>query len=136
MKRRPDIAAIAELILSLLLTIGVMTFIRACDSAQGHYMACHWAQNTVALIGGVLCAAALIRLIIKDSGAKAGIALVSALLAAAAAFVPGRVIGLCLMDTMRCHSVFTPAVTGIGAVLAVIFTADAIVGIKRTGRDK
>lgn len=136
MKNGKDFAGAAELILSALLTASSFTLICACDSAEGHFMACHWAQNTVTLTGAVLTAAAVIRLFIKDRGAKAGIALVSALLSGAAAFIPNAVINLCLMETMRCHTVFRPAVTVAAAVLAVIFTADAVIGIKRTGRGK
>jgi hypothetical protein len=136
MKNGKDFAGAAELILSALLTACSFTLVRACDSAEGHYMACHWAQNTVTLAGAVLTAAAVIRLFIKNRGAKAGITLVSALLSGAAAFIPNAVINLCLMETMRCHTVFRPAVTVAAAVLAVIFTADAVIGIKRTGRGK
>ena len=93
------------------------------------YMACHWAQNAVVLIGSVLVLALLIRVFIPSRDIKTGITLTSFLLSIAAALIPGVFINLCMMDTMRCHSAFKPGVIAVSAVLAVLTGIDSAVGI-------
>jgi hypothetical protein len=134
--KKQTITGITELILAALITAGSVSFFRACDSPEGRYMACHWAQNTVTLLGAVLTAAAVIKLLIPDRGAKAGIALTLCLLSAAAALIPGIIINLCLMETMRCHTVFRPAVTVTALLLAAVSAADAFTGLTGAGKEK
>ena len=49
--------------------------------------------------------------------------------------IPGHVISLCMMETMRCHSIFRPAVTVIGALLVIIAVIDAAAGIIKSGKE-
>lgn len=133
MKIKDKAFGITELLFSLLLTVGSVTIFKACGAHEGRYMACHWAQNAVTLTGAVLTAASLIKLLIPDRAVKTGIAVTISLLSAAAAFIPGTVIGLCMMQTMRCHTVFRPAAAVAASLLAVTALADVIVGIKERG---
>ncbi|SFB93291.1 DUF4418 family protein [Ruminococcus albus] len=126
----------AELVLSLLLTIGSLTFFRACDSEEGRHMACHWAQNAVALIGIVLVLQALVKMFIRQNGIKTGIAISIFTLASAVIFIPSTAINLCMMKTMRCHTVFRPAVTVTASLLAVVSLIDAATNLKRMEKDK
>ena len=45
--------------------------------------------------------------------------------------LPGRLIPLCMMETMRCHTVMTPGVTVSVIVLAVVYVIDIFVQFKR-----
>lgn len=134
MKLKGNISGFAEFAAAVLLTVGSVTFLRACDSAEGKHMACHWAQNAVTLIGAVLTAQALLRIIIPDRKVKAGLALGIFLLALSAAFIPGTVISLCMMQTMRCHTIFKPAVIVLSSLTAVISGTDAVLGLIRSGK--
>ncbi|SEK67084.1 DUF4418 family protein [Ruminococcus albus] len=126
----------AELVLSLLLTIGSLTIFRACDSEEGRHMACHWAQNAFAVIGIVLVLQTFAKMIIKLRGIKTGLAISIFTLAVAVIFIPGTAINLCMMKTMRCHTVFRPAVTVTASLLAVVSLIDAVTNFKRMEKDK
>ena len=120
MKIKENIFGIAELLLGAALTVGPVTLFGACEAHEGKYMACHWAQNAVVLIGSVIVIPALIKLFAKNSGVKAAFAVTHFLLAVGTAFIPGKIINLCMMETMRCHTVFKPAVIVISLILAVV----------------
>lgn len=122
------ILGIVQGIAALLLTIGAFTFFKACGDVDGKFMACHWAQNAVVLIGIVLSVLALIRIIIADEGIKTGLSIAVFVLSVSAAFVPDTVINLCMMKDMACHTTFKPAVIVVSAVLALAALADIIAG--------
>ena len=131
---KKNILGIAELILAALLTVGSFTFFKACGEHEGKYMACHWAQNAVTLIGIVITLLALLRIILKNSGIKAGLAIGVFASAAAVIFIPDNVISLCMMDTMSCHTTFKPAVIVIASVLAAAAGVDSVLGIIKAGK--
>lgn len=132
---KKNILGIAEFLFAAVLTIGSFTVFKACGEHEGKFMACHWAQNAVTLIGAVTAILALVRIILKNTGIKAGIAIGISLLSAAVIIIPGHVISLCMMETMRCHSIFRPAVTVIGALLVIIAVIDAAAGIIKSGKE-
>ncbi len=136
MKLKGNAAGIAEAVLALLLTVGSLTVFRACDSAEGRYMACHWAQNAVTLAGTVLTVQSLLRIVIRNKGVGTGLSLGIFTLAASLTILPKTVISLCMMETMRCHTVFRPAVIVISVLLAAVSGIDAATGLIRTGKDK
>ena len=131
---KKNILGIAELILAALLTVGSFTFFKACGEHEGKFMACHWAQNAVTLIGIVITLLALLRIILKNSGIKAGLAIGVFASAAAVIFIPDNVISLCMMDTMSCHTAFKPAVIIIASVLAAAAGVDSVLGIIKAGK--
>ena len=131
---KKNILGIAELILAALLTVGSFTFFKACGEHEGKFMACHWAQNAVTLIGIVITLLALLRIILKNSGIKAGLAIGVFASAAAVIFIPNNVISLCMMDTMSCHTTFKPAVIVIASVLAAAAGVDIVLGIIKAGK--
>ncbi|MBR1561790.1 MAG: DUF4418 family protein [Ruminococcus sp.] len=131
---KKNILGIAELVLAALLTVGSFTFFKACGEHEGKFMACHWAQNAVTLIGIVITLLALLRIILKNSGIKAGLAIGVFASAAAVIFIPDNVISLCMMDTMSCHTTFKPAVIVIASVLAAAAGVDSVLGIIKAGK--
>ena len=133
---KKNILGIAELLTALLLTIGSFTIFKACGAHEGKYMACHWAQNAVTLIGTVITLLALLRIVLKNKGIKAGLASGVFLSAVSVIFIPDSVISLCMMDTMRCHTIFKPAVIVTACVLAAVSGIDSAVGIAKAGKDK
>ncbi|MBQ5311943.1 MAG: DUF4418 family protein [Oscillospiraceae bacterium] len=132
--KKETIFGISETAVSLLLTIGSFTFLSACGIHEGKYMACHWAQNTITLLGIILTVQSVARLILKDR-ARIGLSLSIFTLAVSAVLIPGTVINLCMMETMRCHTIFRPAVFAIGIILALISGADAVTAFIKSGRE-
>ena len=133
---KKNILGIAEFIAAALLTVGSFTFFKACGGHEGKFMTCHWAQNAVTLIGIVITLLALIRIILKNSGIKAGLAIGVFLTSVSVIFIPNNVISLCMMDSMRCHTTFKPAVIVIASLLAAASGADGIIGIIKAGKDR
>ncbi|MCR5142565.1 MAG: DUF4418 family protein [Ruminococcus sp.] len=133
---KKNILGIVEFVLAVLLTVGSVTFFKACGGHDGKFMLCHWSQHAVTLIGAVISIQALLRILLKNSGIKAGLAAGIFLSAAAVISIPGKVIPLCMMDTMRCVSTFKPAVIVIASLLAVASGADSIIGIIKAGKDR
>ena len=131
---KKNILGIAEFIIAALLTVGSVTFFKACGEHEGKFMACHWAQNAVTLIGIVITLLALLRIILKNSGIKAGLAIGVFLTSVSVIFIPNNVISLCMMDSMRCHTTFKPAVIVIASVLGALSGVDSILSIIKTGK--
>ena len=115
------ITEVILLLLSIVLTAGVKTFISPCEhkTDSGMWMACHWAGQAVFGTGTALCANSLLMLILKGRE-RTGLALANITLAVVTAFIPNTLINLCMKSEMRCHSVMKPAVIVISIVIAVV----------------
>ena len=134
MKIKGNILGIAEALAAAVLLIGALTFFSACEESEGRFMNCHWAQNAVALSGAVLVFLSLLRVFIPKRDVKAGIAISIFAVAVSVIFIPSTLINLCMMDTMRCHTVFKPAVIAVSSVIVVISGVDAAAGLIRSGK--
>ena len=134
MRKKGIIFGIAEALAALLLTVGVLTVFSVCEAEEGHFMNCHWAQNAVVLAGAALTVLSLLRVIISDRGIGTGLSLGVFVLSVGTAFIPQTAISLCMMETMRCHTVFKPAVILLSSVLAVVSGIDAVSGLIRSGK--
>lgn len=130
MKIKISISEIIMFIISLVLCIGSFTFFSACEVGE-NVMACHWAQNTVTAFGALLSVMALAALIIPDRRVKAGVELAATLTAVLTALVPNVVINLCMMDTMRCVSVFRPFTILFASITAVAALFSAILNLRK-----
>lgn len=128
MKRKIDIFGIILLVLSLILTVGVKFIFHACEVHENP-MVCHWAERSVLGVGIVLSVISILHLIVKDIKAKLAISLAIAPTAVYAALIPGVLIKLCTMATMRCRIVFRPAVFVISILIFIVAVADVAVTI-------
>ena len=121
------IAEIAVLVFSICLTIGIRTLFKACDAKEdGSWMTCHWAEQAVFAVSVAILIAACALVFYNGRGhhgVKAGISFAIAVQAAVCIAVPGVFIGLCMMDTMRCHTVMRPAVI----VVCLLVCATAVI---------
>lgn len=97
------------LAVSVLFFIGIRTFFKSCGPAEdGSWMTCHWACQAISGVSAVILVIAVLHFIIPDPGIKAGLSIGILPAAVLAAVIPGHLIGLCMMNTMRCHAVMTP----------------------------
>lgn len=136
MKIKGNIFGIAEALTAAVLLIGSLTFFKACGDGEERHMVCHWAQNAVTLSAAVLVFLSLLRVFIPGRSVKAGIAFGLFAVSVSVIFIPGTVIDLCMMDTMRCHTIFKPAVIAAASVLTVISGIDAVIGLLRSGKEE
>lgn len=110
----------AILILFCVLTVGVVTFLRPCGiHDDGSYSSCHWAGRI--LFGfGVL---GVLQMILAFPGQKQfrlGVNMAVVLQALLMLLLPGRIVSLCGMSTMRCNIMMKPGVQVISILLALL----------------
>ena len=123
--------AMVSLALALLLSAGVMTVFRACPpKVDGSFMHCHDVQMTVFWIGIVLSVLALAGILVKSRILLMGICGLSILLALVAALLPGRIMTMCMMETMRCYTLMKPFVT----VMSLLIIACSLIRLVLAGR--
>lgn len=124
--RRSRGLAVAVLVVSAFLAVGVMTLFHACaPKDDGTWMSCHYAQLAVF---GLACAMVVLSLsaLVARRGAAFWLHLAVAGLAVVSAFVPGGAISLCMMAGMRCRAVMRPSVILLSVVIAVLAVAGAL----------
>jgi len=126
MKQKINALDVILFVLSAILLLGVLTVFAPCGAKEdGGWMTCHWAGNAVAGAAAVLTALAVMRIFAKDGKAQSWLSAAMIPTALLSALIPGRLIALCMMPSMRCRAVMSPAVT----VLSVLLIAAAAIDI-------
>ena len=115
------------LALSVLMAAGVQTVFRACAQKEdGTWMHCHEVQKYLFIIGIILAMLSVLGLAVKKRTAAILLDFASIVLAAAAVLLPGTVIQMCMMDTMRCYTMMQPFARVTGGVLILVSVIDII----------
>ena len=128
--RKINVTDIVLPVLSLALTLGVAFGFQPCAAHEdGSWMTCHWAGQAVLGVGAALSALNLLRFALSAKARK-GLDLGVIALALLAALLPGRLISLCMMRTMRCRSVMQPAVLVIAVLITLAAAADMLLQAK------
>ena len=121
------------LVLSAVFLIGIRTFFAPCGPKDdGSWMTCHWAGQAITGIASVLLVISVIHMFVKDAKVKQGLAIAMIPTALFSVILPGNMIGLCMMNTMRCHSVMRPA-TIIVSVFVIAAAAFDLLVQRRKG---
>ncbi len=106
---------------SLLLALGSFTVFSACGIKEdGSWMRCHSAQTTVTLCAALLSAFLVLPAFIRKRALRIvlnGIGIAGSI---AVFLIPGKLMPMCMMRTMRCYTLFQPFVR-IMAVLIAFF---------------
>ena len=114
--------------LSALLLAGGVTVFSACEQrADGSWMHCHQCQNMVAGSAVGLIALYGASALATKKPVRLALLALAVIASVVVFFIPGGICLLCMMKTMRCHTVFQPFVrimsvlvagSGIGALVA------------------
>jgi len=128
--------AAAALALSAVTAAGSVSFLGPCVHEDGSFGSCHWAGQAMLGIGLLLAVLSLTALLVKDGRVRAGILFATAAAAVLGIFVPGTLINLCGMATMRCRAVMRPAMTLLCVLTAVSSLAGGIVAYRKAGSGK
>lgn len=128
--------AAAALLLSAVTAAGSVSFLGPCVHEDGSFGSCHWAGQAMLGIGLLLAALSLTALLVKDGRLRAGILFAAAAAAVLGIFVPGTLINLCGMATMRCRAVMRPVMTLLCALTAVSCLAGGIVAYRKADSEK
>lgn len=130
-----NLLSILLLALSIFLTFGTEFLFHACDpKADGSCMMCHWAQRAVTGTGAVLIVLYILCLISKERKVRAAFITSGIPVTILAMLFPGRLIPMCMSNTMRCHTVMEPAVLAVGCVILVVTVISLVVNLRRKGR--
>lgn len=118
-------------LINLLFLIGLRTFASACAMKDdGTWMTCHYAMQALFGIAAVLLADAVLNLVQRNEKTKAGLMIAMIPTALLGAILPGNLIGLCMMDTMHCHTVMRPFAVLMSALNIIL----AAIGLIRNAR--
>ena len=133
-KNRIGAMDIALLAASAVFLIGLLTIFQPCGPKEdGGWMTCHWAGQALRGIAAAMVVLAALRLFVSQ-GAQRGLDLSLAVLSVLSACVPGRLIGMCMMHTMRCHRLMTPFALVMAALTILLAGIDLLQGWKK-GKD-
>ncbi|MBQ6322064.1 MAG: DUF4418 family protein [Lachnospiraceae bacterium] len=128
------IVAVFVCLIALIGAVGSQTFLGACIHEDGSFGACHWAAQAIfglalllaaqslCVITAVLTAGKSFPKAARTSGICRGLFLAMALTCILAFFVPGSLIGLCSMETLRCRALMMPA-------MRILFTLSALLSV-------
>ncbi|WP_051227042.1 DUF4418 family protein [Butyrivibrio sp. MC2013] len=134
MNKNIKIYNLLPVILPLVLSLGTATVFKACGPMDnGMWMHCHGAQNTVVVVGIITAAIIALSAVVKDLRLIVSMKLSAIALSLAVTLVPGVIISLCKMNTMRCHAVMRPFVI-LFAVLTAVEELASIVVLFRKGK--
>ncbi len=127
MSEKKSIFAWIPVILSGLLTVGTLTVFRACGPKEdGTWMHCHAAQNDIALAGAVIFVLLVAAALLKNRRLSAALQAAAAAGCVIAVLIPGTLVPMCMMTTMRCHAVMKVFVRIMGGLTAVLSLAAAL----------
>ena len=98
--------------------IGILTFFGPCGPKDdGSWMTCHWAGQAATGLSAVLLFMSVVHIIVKNPGIKTGLSIAVIPTAILAILIPGNIISMCMMNTMRCHAVMKPGVVICSALM-------------------
>ena len=115
--KKTSVPAMIVLILALIAAIGSQSFLGPCVHEDGSFGACHWAGRALLGVGGLLAVLALLALLLPRC--REGLCLAMALTSALGLLVPGLLVSLCGMSTMRCQALMRPAMSVLFALALV-----------------
>lgn len=114
---------VAVLAVSLVITAGSLSFLGPCVHEDGSYGTCHWAGQALLGAGGVLLVQSILVLISRDGKRRQGVFLAMLPVSALGILIPGTLMDLCRMATMRCRSVMQPSMRILFVLAALLSLA-------------
>ena len=129
------IPAVIIVLSALAAAAGSRSFLGPCVHEDGTFGPCHWAGQALFGLALLMAAEAVIAVAWKNESLRKGLYIAMALTAVLGILVPGTLIGLCGMATMRCRALMRPAMTILFAVMGIASAAGVFFsGEQATGR--
>lgn len=131
-KFKIGVTDILLLVFSILFFLGILTVFKSCGPKDdGSWMTCHWAGNIVLSLSVVLTVISIIHIIISNPKIKLGLSIAILPIAVLAILVPGNLIPLCMMATMRCRAIMQPAAIVISILIIITAIFDTFIQRKK-----
>ena len=122
-KKRIGVCPLLQIVLNAIFFVDIQTIFAPCAPHEdGTWATCHWAGEALLGIAAVMLVMSLLHLLPLRTGMKEGLVFAMIPVSFLIIVLPGRLIPLCMMETMRCHVIMQPAVTVI-AVLNIVLSA-------------
>lgn len=128
-----SLCALLVLLLSVVIAVGSVSFLGPCVHEDGSFGACHWAGRALLGTGILLAAESLFTLLCKDSRMRQGGFVPMLLTACLGCLIPGTLIDLCRMATMRCRALMQPAMILLLSISAILSMIGFFVEKRRAG---
>lgn len=119
------IPAAVIFVLALAAAVGSVSFLGPCVHEDSTFGACHWAGQALLGVEALIAVMAGIAFAVRDPGMRRGLFLAVLLAAVLGILIPGTLISLCSMATMRCRALMRPAMTILNAGIGIL----AVVGL-------
>ena len=117
--------------LSALLVVGGMSVFSACHQRpDGTWMQCHRCQNTVVASAAGLVVVFGAAGFVRNRAVRVALQALAIVISVVVFFIPGIICPLCMMETMRCHTVFQPFVR----IMSVLISGSGIVALVKSLR--
>ena len=120
---KPGIMDVIVTLLPAVLVAGLRTFAAPCMHEDGSAAACTTAGTVLLVLGVVTLVLAVMRLLGVDRRTRRSLDLFLVIAGIALAVLPGTILPLCMMETMRCRAVMMPFARIIGAATAIVALA-------------
>ena len=134
MAKKDIVIPLVPAALSAVLLVGGVSVFSACDpKPDGTWMQCHQCQNTVAGTAAGLVVVFGASTFIKNKPLRIALQAIAVLVSIVVFFIPGFICPLCMMKTMRCHTVFQPFVRIMSVLIAGSGIASLVSSLKRDG---
>lgn len=119
MAKKDVIIPLVPAALSALLLAGGVTVFSACEpKPDGTWMHCHQCQNMVAGSAVGLIALYGASALVTKKPVRLPLLALAVIASVVVFFIPGGICPLCMMKTMRCHTVFQPFVRIMSVLVA------------------
>lgn len=97
-------------------------------------MMCHWAQRAVTSTGVVLIVLYILCLLARDRKVRSAFITSGIPVTILAMLFPGKLMPMCMSNTMRCHTVMQPSVLAVGSVILIVTVISLVVNLRGKGR--
>ena len=131
MKSNTKIFAVIRFIVSLILAVGLKSFLQPCIHEDGNYGSCNWAGVMIFGLALLMCILSLFGILFGDARVRLGVGIAALPVVILTFLTPGILIPLCMMDTMRCLSIMKPAVMLISVIILIISLLDIYTAMKK-----
>lgn len=131
MSEKRSIRSWIPVILSLILLIGTLTVFRACGPKEdGTWMHCHSAQNDIVIAAAILFVVFAAAAVIKNKMISGVFYIVGIAGSLIVILIPGILVHMCMMDTMRCYEFMQP----FARVMGVLLILSAVINLLLANR--
>ena len=128
---KKNVIALILLLLAVLAAVGSVTFMGPCVHADGSEAACTRAGRAILIDSCVLAAVSLVILFLRSSSARAVLFVIAAAAAVIGILLPGTLLPLCKMETMRCRMVMQPGAVILSALSLIASAAGLVTELRR-----